>query len=125
MDLGLTGKCALVCAASKGLGKGCASALVREGVNVVIAAALAGPGLDATRVRVMRPARGSTGRTMGFTVRSRAGVFEQQPAGGLAMQPCQLGVRPQLDVGRGLDAIDQVARHAGREAGAAHEHVNA
>ena len=47
-----------------------------EGVNVVIAAALAGPGLDATRVRVMRPARGSTGRTMGFTVRSRAGVFE-------------------------------------------------
>jgi aspartate dehydrogenase len=47
-----------------------------EGVNVVIAAALAGPGLDATRVRVMRPARGSPGRTMGFTVRSRAGVFE-------------------------------------------------
>jgi len=47
-----------------------------EGVNVVIAAALAGPGLDATHVRVMRPARGSAGRTMGFTVRSRAGVFE-------------------------------------------------
>jgi aspartate dehydrogenase len=47
-----------------------------EGVNVVIAAALAGPGLDATNVRVMRPPRGSVGRTMGFTVRSRAGVFE-------------------------------------------------
>ena len=47
-----------------------------EGVNVVIAAALAGPGLDATRVRVMRPPRGSVGRTMGFTVRSRVGVFE-------------------------------------------------
>jgi aspartate dehydrogenase len=47
-----------------------------EGVNVVIAAALAGPGLDATHVRVMRPPRGSGGRTMGFTVRSRAGVFE-------------------------------------------------
>ena len=47
-----------------------------EGVNVVIAAALAGPGLDATHVRVMRPPRGSTGRTMGFTARSRAGVFE-------------------------------------------------
>ena len=29
-----------------------------EGVNVVIAAALAGPGLDATQVRVMRPPRG-------------------------------------------------------------------
>ncbi len=38
MDLGLTGKWALVCAASKGLGKGCAMALVNEGVNVVITA---------------------------------------------------------------------------------------
>ena len=38
MDLGINGKWALVCAASKGLGKGCAQALVREGVNVVITA---------------------------------------------------------------------------------------
>jgi 3-oxoacyl-[acyl-carrier protein] reductase len=38
MDLGLQGKWALVCAASKGLGKGCAKALVGEGVNVVITA---------------------------------------------------------------------------------------
>jgi 3-oxoacyl-[acyl-carrier protein] reductase len=38
MDLGITGRWALVCAASKGLGKGCAQALVREGVNVVITA---------------------------------------------------------------------------------------
>jgi 3-oxoacyl-[acyl-carrier protein] reductase len=38
MDLGIAGKWALVCAASKGLGKGCAMALVREGVNVVITA---------------------------------------------------------------------------------------
>lgn len=38
MDLGITGKWALVCAASKGLGKGCAQALVKEGVNVVITA---------------------------------------------------------------------------------------
>ncbi len=38
MDLGIEGKWALVCAASKGLGKGCASALVAEGVNVVITA---------------------------------------------------------------------------------------
>jgi 3-oxoacyl-[acyl-carrier protein] reductase len=35
MDLGLQGRWALVCAASKGLGKGCAKALVAEGVNVV------------------------------------------------------------------------------------------
>ncbi|MCR5865045.1 MAG: SDR family oxidoreductase [Aquincola tertiaricarbonis] len=38
MDLGVAGKWALVCAASKGLGKGCAEALVREGVNVTITA---------------------------------------------------------------------------------------
>ena len=36
MDLGLAGKSAIVCASSKGLGKGCAMALAREGVDVVI-----------------------------------------------------------------------------------------
>jgi 3-oxoacyl-[acyl-carrier protein] reductase len=38
MDLGIAGKWALVCAASQGLGRGCAEALAREGVNVVITA---------------------------------------------------------------------------------------
>lgn len=38
MDLGIAGRWALVCAASKGLGKACAQALVNEGVNVVITA---------------------------------------------------------------------------------------
>ena len=38
MDLGIKGKSALVCAASKGLGKGCALALAREGVSLVITA---------------------------------------------------------------------------------------
>ena len=38
MDLGLKGKTALVCAASKGLGKGCAAALAAEGVDVTITA---------------------------------------------------------------------------------------
>lgn len=38
MDLGIKGKSALVCAASKGLGKGCAMALANEGVNVTILA---------------------------------------------------------------------------------------
>ena len=38
MDLGLTGKWALVCGASKGLGLGCAQALAAEGVNVLIVA---------------------------------------------------------------------------------------
>jgi 3-oxoacyl-[acyl-carrier protein] reductase len=38
MDLGITGRNALVCGSSKGLGKGCAFALAREGVNLVITA---------------------------------------------------------------------------------------
>jgi 3-oxoacyl-[acyl-carrier protein] reductase len=36
MDLGLTGKRALVCASSKGLGLGCARALAAAGVNLVM-----------------------------------------------------------------------------------------
>jgi 3-oxoacyl-[acyl-carrier protein] reductase len=38
MDLGLQGKWALVCGASKGLGRGCAEALAAEGVNLVLVA---------------------------------------------------------------------------------------
>lgn len=38
MDLGITGKKAIVCAASKGLGKGCAIALARDGVDLTICA---------------------------------------------------------------------------------------
>jgi 3-oxoacyl-[acyl-carrier protein] reductase len=38
MDLGISGKRAIVCAASKGLGRACAMALAREGVEVVITA---------------------------------------------------------------------------------------
>jgi len=38
MDLGLRGKAALVCASSKGLGRGCAQALAREGVDLVLVA---------------------------------------------------------------------------------------
>jgi 3-oxoacyl-[acyl-carrier protein] reductase len=38
MDLGIAGKHALVCGASKGLGRGCAEALAHEGVNVTLVA---------------------------------------------------------------------------------------
>lgn len=43
MDLGITGKKALVCAASRGLGRGCADALAREGVDLTLVARTAGP----------------------------------------------------------------------------------
>jgi 3-oxoacyl-[acyl-carrier protein] reductase len=38
VDLGISGKTALVCGASRGLGKACALALAREGVNVTVVA---------------------------------------------------------------------------------------
>ena len=36
MDMGISGKKALICGSSKGLGRGCAEALAAEGVNLVI-----------------------------------------------------------------------------------------
>jgi 3-oxoacyl-[acyl-carrier protein] reductase len=38
MDLGIRGRTAIVCAASKGLGRACAASLAREGVDVTICA---------------------------------------------------------------------------------------
>ena len=53
MDLGIRGKTALVCAASKGLGKGCAVSLAREGVNLVITARGA-EALEATAAEIRK-----------------------------------------------------------------------
>lgn len=53
MDLGIEGKWALVCAASRGLGKGCALALAGEGANVVITARGA-EALEATAAELRR-----------------------------------------------------------------------
>ena len=59
MDLGLAGKTALVCAASKGLGRGCAEALAAEGVELVIVARTAAT-LETTAAEI----RAKTGATV-------------------------------------------------------------
>jgi 3-oxoacyl-[acyl-carrier protein] reductase len=51
MDLGIAGRKAIVCAASKGLGRACAMALAREGVEVVITARTAKT-LEATAAEI-------------------------------------------------------------------------
>jgi 3-oxoacyl-[acyl-carrier protein] reductase len=51
MDLGLRGKAALVCASSKGLGRGCAEALAREGADLVLVARTA-DALEATAAAI-------------------------------------------------------------------------
>ena len=40
MDLGISGKSAIVCASSRGLGKGCAKHLVDAGCRVVLMVAM-------------------------------------------------------------------------------------
>ena len=83
MDLGIAGKTALVCGASKGLGYGCAEALVREGVNVVIVARGA-EALDAAAARLAGVAGVASGSPAPFvkpvaaditTEAGRAAVF--------------------------------------------------
>jgi 3-oxoacyl-[acyl-carrier protein] reductase len=49
MDLGLSGKVALVCASSRGLGRAAAEALAREGARVAVTARTPGPLEEAAR----------------------------------------------------------------------------
>jgi len=84
MDLGLQGKWALVCAASKGLGKGCAQALVKEGVNVVITARGA-EALEATAAE-LRALKGGE-------VRAVAGDITTPEGRAAALAAC-----PQVDI---------------------------
>jgi len=85
MDLGIAGKWALVCAASKGLGKGCAEALVREGVNVVVTARGA-EALEATAA-ALRALNGAV------QVRAVAGDITTE-----AGRTAALAAAPQVDI---------------------------
>ncbi|MDA0704437.1 MAG: SDR family oxidoreductase [Proteobacteria bacterium] len=71
MDLGIAGKAALVCAASKGLGRGCAMALAREGCVVTIVARTPGP-LE-TAAAEIRAATGATVTAVAADITTDAG----------------------------------------------------
>ncbi len=85
MDFGLKGRWALVCAASKGLGKGCAQALAGEGVNLVITARGA-EALEATaaELRAAHP---------GIEVRTVVGDITTPEGRAAALAAC-----PQVDI---------------------------
>jgi 3-oxoacyl-[acyl-carrier protein] reductase len=68
MDLGIAGKWALVCGASKGLGFGCAQALVREGVNVLLVARGAEV-LQTSVAKLIAEYAGNTGATVQFVAK--------------------------------------------------------
>jgi len=71
MDLGIAGKRALVCAASKGLGKGCAVALAREGVELTILAR-GKEALEATADEI-RKATGANVQTIAVDITTKDG----------------------------------------------------
>ena len=81
MDLGIRGKTALVCAASKGLGKGCAQALAREGVHLVITARGA-EALEATAEELRRDFRVNVKTVAGdiTTPQGREAALKAAPA---------------------------------------------
>ncbi len=74
MDLGLKGKTAIVCASSKGLGRACAMALAREGVDVVINSRSA-EALEAT-ANDIRKETGATVTPVACDVTTEAGRAE-------------------------------------------------
>ncbi len=71
MDTGLTGRTALVCAASKGLGRACAMALAREGVAVTLTAR-GGEALERTADEI-RAATGGAVTTAAGDIATEAG----------------------------------------------------
>ncbi len=80
MDLGIAGKRALVCASSKGLGRGCAEALAGAGVNLVLNAR----GADALEetAAAIRKAHGVEVITVAADITSDAGRAEVLAAAG-------------------------------------------
>jgi 3-oxoacyl-[acyl-carrier protein] reductase len=85
MDMGIAGRWALVCAASKGLGRGCALALAGEGVNVVVTAR-GEPALQATAAEIRA-------RHPGVEVREVAGDITTEAGRAAALAAC-----PQVDI---------------------------
>lgn len=86
MDLGIRGKTALVCGASKGLGRGCAEALAKEGVHVTMVARTASV-LEATAAEI-RLAAGE-----GVTIATLACDITTAEGRALALAAC-----PQPDI---------------------------
>jgi 3-oxoacyl-[acyl-carrier protein] reductase len=83
MDLGIKGKWAIVCGASKGLGYGCAEALAAEGVNLVINA----------RTTDTLEAAATTLRGYGVTVHAVACDIATEEG-----RKAVLGAAPQVDI---------------------------
>lgn len=97
MDFGIAGKWALVCGASKGLGFGCAQALVREGVHVVI---------NARNAEVLEQA----------AIQLRADSAHWASAGGQTqLAPQVVAVAADITTAQGREAVFAAAGGPGRD----------
>ncbi|MGH6952896.1 MAG: SDR family NAD(P)-dependent oxidoreductase, partial [Alphaproteobacteria bacterium] len=79
MDLGIAGRTALVCAASKGLGRACALSLAREGCRVTIVA---------RGVEVLESAAAEIRRATGAAVTAVAGDVTTEEGRARALGAC-------------------------------------
>ncbi|PWC82396.1 3-oxoacyl-ACP reductase [Azospirillum sp. TSH100] len=79
MDLGIAGRRAIVCAASKGLGRACAFALAREGVHVTLTARSA-EALEATAEEIRK--------ATGVTVTTAPGDISTEEGRAAALAAC-------------------------------------
>ena len=84
MDLGIEGKTAIVCAASKGLGRACAFSLAREGADVTLVARTPGP---------LEETAGEIRRDTGVAVTAVAADITTEEGRHLALAAC-----PQPDI---------------------------
>ena len=84
MDLGIKGRRAVVCAASRGLGRGCAEALARNGVDLVI------NGRDA---QVLEETAGAIRADTGVAVETVAGDISEP-----AVQAALIDAAPEPDI---------------------------
>ena len=79
MDLGIRGRKAIVCAASEGLGRACALALAREGVDLV---------MNARRPEVLEAAAEEVRRATGVTVTAVPGDITTEEGRGRVLAAC-------------------------------------
>ena len=79
MDLGIRGKRAIVCAASKGLGRACATALAREGVDLTI---------NARSVAALEAAAAELRAAHGVSVTTIAGDIGEEATRGALLEAC-------------------------------------
>ena len=117
MDLGIAGKKAIVCAASKGLGKACATSLAREGVDVTICARTEetlNAAADEIRALGGGKVQATPGQTIAVTAPAMTGSVGQITQTGVAVVDLTgTSVVGTMSVGTALGAAGAIVEETG------------